>query len=149
MKNSFLLFILVCSFLFISSAAFCDDDISRRIENDYIDLIDKHVEKLTEEYGASTESETLLVRRAVKNYIIADLVDYTMLIFMAKYNVATGGIEMKRANAEIISTLKDLSESANNQMLKNINALRSMKGLSSFSKGGFPLMFDKKRIDYK
>jgi len=105
------------------------EDLSERVEQDYLDLIDQHVDELSREYNVTGETEALLARRAVKNYIIADLVDYTMLIFMAKYNVATGGIEMKKANAQIIRTLADLSESANDQMLENLNALRKIKGL--------------------
>lgn len=105
-----------------------------QVEADYLDLIDQHIAKLKQEYNASTETETLLVRRAVENYMIADLVDYTMLIFMAKYNVASGGIEMKKANADIMETLRKLSETANNQMLANINLLRAIKGKKAYEK---------------
>ncbi len=111
-----------------------NEDVADQVEADYLDLIDQHVAKLNEEYGVSSETESLLVRRAVKNYIVADLVDYTMLIFMAKYNVATGGIDMKKANAEILETLRKLSESSNEQMLDNINALRAIKGKRPYDK---------------
>ena len=139
MKKLFMVSFFVVIILIISTAAFAErlseKDISERIERDYLDLIDQHVAELKKEYAVTTETESLLVQRAVKNYIIADLIDYTLLIFMAKYNVATGGIEMKKANAEIIQSLRDLSESANRQMLDNINALRVMKGLSTIVKG--------------
>ena len=139
MKKTFMASVFILLILAASAAAFAErlseKDISERIERDYLDLIDQHVAELKKEYAVTTETESLLVQRAVKNYIIADLIDYTLLIFMAKYNVATGGIEMKKANAEIIQSLRDLSESANRQMLDNINALRVMKGLSTIVKG--------------
>lgn len=115
--------------VFAEDTVTTDTSVDDRIEKDYLDLIDSHVNELTKEYSASSETEGLLVRRAVKNYIIADLVDYTLLIFMAKYNVATGGIDMKKANAEIIQSLRELSSNANGQMLDNLNALRAIKGL--------------------
>jgi hypothetical protein len=148
MKKFLLCFALLCVAVLISSACLAEDtpislpktpptsneDVTDQVEADYLDLIDQHAAKLTEEYNASTETETLLVRRAVKNYIVADLVDYTMLIFMAKYNVATGGIDMKKANAEILESLRKLSVSANEQMLQNINALRIIKGKTPYAK---------------
>ena len=125
--------VLFIFLIVISGAAFAEDsvasDVSQQVEKDYLDLIDQHVAELTHEYSVSGETESLLVRRAVKNYILADLADYTLLIYMAKYNVATGGIDMKRANAEIIRSLQDLSDNANSQMLENLNALRMIKGL--------------------
>jgi|GEM_PF-1875215 len=145
MKKLFVIVLSLAFVAFLSSFVIAEewsaDDIGKQVESDYLDLIDKHVEKLSEEYNVTAETETLLVRRAVKNYIIADLVDYTLLIFMAKYNVATGGIEMKKANAEIIGTLKELSASSNSQMLANINALRVMKGYPPLmKKSEMPMM---------
>ncbi len=113
--------------------------VADEVEKDYLDLIDQHIAKLSQEYNVSGETESLLVRRAIENYVVADLVDYTLLIFMAKYNVATGGIDMKRANSEIITSLNDLSDSSNRQMLDNINALRIMKGLPSIRDGKAPI----------
>ncbi len=140
MKKIFVVSIFIALILVASTAAFAErlseKDISERIERDYLDLIDQHVVELRKEYGVTTETESLLVQRAIKNYIIADLVDYTLLIFMAKYNVATGGIEMKKANAGIIKSLRELSESANRQMLENINALRVMNGYPAIVRGG-------------
>lgn len=132
MKKFVIIFLAISLVFALAGISFCepdDKDASAQVERDYLDLIDQHIAKLAAEYNASTETESLLVRRAVENYVVADLVDYTLLIFMAKYNVATGGIDMKRANAEILNSLKDLSASANGQMIENINALRLMRGL--------------------
>jgi hypothetical protein len=139
MKKPFFCFVSISLLLVLTGFAAAVDlsekDIYETIERDYLELIDLHVAELSKEYGVSMETESLLVQRAVKNYIIADLVDYTLLIFMGKYNVATGGIEMKKANAGILKSLRDLSESANRQMLDNINALRIMKGHAPIVKG--------------
>lgn len=128
-KAAMILFSILFLFAMIAPVFAEDSDVGSQVEKDYMDLIDQHVRELSKEYGVSTETESLLVQRAVKNYIIADLVDYTLLIFMAKYNVATGGIDMKKANAEIIKSLRDLSEGANVQMLANLNMLRTIKGM--------------------
>lgn len=136
MKKALILFLSLTFIFVVAGSVLAEDtsDPSGQIEHDYLDLIDKHVVKLSAEYDVSTETESLLVRRAVENYVVADLVDYTLLIFMAKYNAATGGIDMKRANAEILSSLKELSASANEKMIENINALRMMKGLPAIKK---------------
>ena len=117
---------VLCLLLLFSGRVFAESS-DDQVDKDYLDLIDQHIAKLSAEYGVTTETETLLARRAIESYIVADLVDYTLLIFMAKYNVATGGIDMKKANAEILRSLKELSESSNRQMLANLNMLRSIK----------------------
>jgi len=134
MKKAVIIFLSIIFLSALVMPLFAEDpsdEIGSSVEKDYMDLIDQHVKELSSEYNISTETESLLVQRAAKSYIIADLVDYTLLIFMAKYNVATGGIDMKKANAEVISSLKELSNSANAQMLANLNMLRSIKKMSA------------------
>jgi len=104
-------------------------EMSKQVKEMYDTLIKDYVSALEKEYNVTKEAEALLVRRIVKNYLVADLADYSLLLFMGKYNVATGGIEMKKANAEVIESLHRLSENANSEMLENLNALRILKGL--------------------
>jgi len=109
-------------------------EMSKKVKDMYDTLIKEYVSGLEREYKVSSEAEALLVRRIVKNYLLADLADYSLLLFMGKYNVATGGIEMKKANAEVIESLHKLSQSANEEMIQNLNALRTMKGLNAVKK---------------
>lgn len=109
-------------------------EMSKKVKDMYDTLIKEYISGLEKEYNVSTEAESLIVRRIVKNYLLADLADYSLLLFMGKYNVATGGIEMKKANAEVIESLHKLSQSANEEMIQNLNALRAMKGMNAIKK---------------
>ncbi len=109
-------------------------EMSKQVKEMYDTLIKEYVSTLEKEYNVSTEAESLLVKRIVKNYLVADLADYSLLLFMGKYNVATGGIEMKKANAQVIESLHKLSQSANDEMIENLNAIRALKGMAPVKK---------------
>ena len=109
-------------------------EMSKQVKEMYDKVITDYTVELEKEYNVSTEAEAMIVRRIVKNYLVADLADYSLLLFMGKYNVATGGIEMKKANALVIESLHKLSQSANEEMIQNLNALRALKGMSPVKK---------------
>ena len=134
-----LLILFVCLFFAAVSPALAEDldlnlEMSKQVKEMYDNVINEYISALEKDYIVSTEAEALIVRRIVKNFLIADIADYSLLLFMGKYNVATGGIEMKKANAQVIDSLHKLSQGANSEMIENLNALRALKGMTPVKK---------------